>query len=491
MAELLAFSHRISPQSGAAEAAALERAASGIRDALGAQSVYGALLEGDGAVRFRASAPVDAGIPAPWKPGDIEGLAEALDTGVVTHLSGVPPLFGPAGPVVVMPLTSRAHTFGAMVMSWDPGTPVPDSPVLALVGSQLGLALDALRHCGTLSQELAMHGEAAALLDCVLEIVPEAVKVLDLDGRVLHWNPACERLYGWSAGDVRGERMPHVPEDMRLRAIQDIRRIAAGGQEARRESFGMRNDGSQIPLGITVAPFADRDGHPAGVVSVVSELTGEHAISAPGEALVSVVAQSLRGPLTAIVGFAQLLARPEILEDEGRRSRTIRALEERGTRMAALVDDLLLATRPGQEGIRLDAELADLAGMVMEVVSSFEEEHPEYRFVVDYDASIAPMMLDRRRIQQALGNLLDAALRSSSPGSDIALAVRFDEGDAVVEITGGDPGVESEESERPPRAIIVAKVMQGAGRRGGFRPPSCEDDSRGPRRECDDIGRTG
>ncbi len=441
----------------AAEIAALERAVSGARDAFGARAVLGGLTDAEGTLRFRASAPVGTGLPAPWHAGSVPGLEEAFATGAVTRLapSVVSALPGPAGEdgaaageALLVPLVSRGEALGALVLAFAPGVPVPEPAVLALLGGQIGLALEALRDCGTLTLEAAGLADCAALLDRVLDVVPDAIKVLDLDGRVLYWNPASERLYGWSAAEVEGERMPHVPEDMRLRAVQDIRRIAASGRPVEREAIASRKDTTPLALRLAVAPFHDRDGHPAGVVSVATALAEECSVASHGDEFIGAVAHSLKAPLTAIVGFAQLLSRPEILEDAGRRNRTLKALEERGARMATLVDDLLLATRLAEEGLELAIEPTDLAGVVTEVVSRFEKAARHARFVIDYDASMGPVPLDRRRIDQALSSLVENAVRFAPPGSEIHVAVRLEGAQAVVEVTDLGPGLAEDERER-------------------------------------------
>lgn len=51
-----------------------------------------------------------------------------------------------------------------------------------------------------------------ALLEAILQAAPVAIHLMDLDGTVRLWNPAAERLFGWTREEVLGHRVPWVPE---------------------------------------------------------------------------------------------------------------------------------------------------------------------------------------------------------------------------------------------------------------------------------------
>ena len=59
------------------------------------------------------------------------------------------------------------------------------------------------------SQEPLQPREIATL-EQVFETAPVAIYEVDADGVVLRWNPASEAVFGWSADEVVGRRLPHI-----------------------------------------------------------------------------------------------------------------------------------------------------------------------------------------------------------------------------------------------------------------------------------------
>src|SRR5690625_7481976 len=53
------------------------------------------------------------------------------------------------------------------------------------------------------------------MFESVIRKSPLAIHVFDREGRVMIWNPAAERLLGWSAAEVIGDPIPMIPEEAR------------------------------------------------------------------------------------------------------------------------------------------------------------------------------------------------------------------------------------------------------------------------------------
>ncbi|MDP2183362.1 MAG: ATP-binding protein [Actinomycetota bacterium] len=428
----------------ASETSVLERTATGLRDALAATRVYAGTLDGV-VLRIRASAPMGSGIPAPVVVGEIEGLRVAAEQQVVTRIEGArPPFDGPV--VLVIPWTAKGITYGLGVAILAEEAGIPGDAVLAFLGAKVGSSVAALRECEQLAHRVASLQGADGLLERVIEHSSEAIKAIDLDGHVLQWNGGAEYLYGWPLSEVVGRTMPHVPEDMRLRAIQDLRSIASVGRVVSRQSVALRRDGSTFIQQVTIIPTSDADGNPSGVLSLAHQLDQRIGRDRMKEDFVSVVSQELKGPLTALTGFAQLLARPEILDDPIRRSRTIKGLEERASAMAKLVDELVLVSELHDNRLEIEVEPVDLTGMVADLVAHFEDGATSRRFVIDFDSSLGALPLDRRRMTQALTHLLSNAVKYSH-GGDVAVTVGPRDGMATIEVS--DVGIGIEPAELP------------------------------------------
>jgi PAS domain S-box-containing protein len=116
--------------------------------------------------------------------------------------------------------------------------------------------------------------ESNDLLRTVVEAAPTAIIGLDLDGNVQTvWNRAAEKMLGWTAQEAMGHPLPSVPaagqeefEGFR----EEIRRgLALDGVEVRRQ----RKDGTPVDYSIYASPLHDAEGHIAGNIAVLVDIT--------------------------------------------------------------------------------------------------------------------------------------------------------------------------------------------------------------------------
>ncbi len=289
---------------------------------------------------------------------------------------------------------------------------------------------------------------ALELLSFVFEETPQAMYVVDLDGVVLRWNAAAEGLFGWCEREAIGERLPHVPEDLQLRMVCDIRAIGEGSKPGRQTGVVMHRDGSTFKTELVIMPIIDHDGHTTGALTIAASLQEVFSGNRPEDEFASVITQELRGPLTAILGYAQLLARPEILDDPVRRSRTLKSLQDRGARMAQLVDDLILSASIDRQGLSLSRERVDLALVATDVVGRVESRKVPHRFILEMDPNVPPVEGDHRLISDAIERLLVNAITYSPDGGDVVVSVRMVQEGGIVAVADSGIGLSATEHSR-------------------------------------------
>jgi PAS domain S-box-containing protein len=130
----------------------------------------------------------------------------------------------------------------------------PDAELLAMMsalGDQIGLALERRRDAETLRANEARH---RAMLDAALD----CVVTMDHEGRVVDFNPAAERTFGYRAGDAIGRDMADliVPPELRERHRRGLARYLATAEavvlDRRLEITGQRADGTTFPVELTI-----------------------------------------------------------------------------------------------------------------------------------------------------------------------------------------------------------------------------------------------
>ena len=134
----------------------------------------------------------------------------------------------------------------------EPREPDPELlATMANIGDQIGQAVERRRDAEALRAKEARH---RAMLDAALD----CIVTMDHDGRVVDFNPAAERTFGYDVGDAVGKDMAEliIPPELRERHRAGLRRYLATAQPAvldrRLEITGMRADGSRFPVELTI-----------------------------------------------------------------------------------------------------------------------------------------------------------------------------------------------------------------------------------------------
>jgi signal transduction histidine kinase len=154
------------------------------------------------------------------------------------------------------------------------------------------------------------------------------------------------------------------------------------------------------------------------------------------EQFTAMIAHELRGPLSPIINYAQMLARhaclpkaPEVLDANASTSpntaiqRQTRIIVSQAKRLARLVDDLLDASRLTSGQFTLLRTQCDFVALAQDLVEQLRPVAPYHTFVLQVPDAPVIGNWDGGRLQQALGNLLDNAIKYSDEGTTITVHV--------------------------------------------------------------------
>jgi len=164
---------------------------------------------------------------------------------------------------VMVPLRDGDICFGSLNFgSFQVGSYGPDELALAQeIADKVAVAIINAR----LHEALQETNET---LRTLIQASPLAVIVRDPDAKVQIWNPAAERIFGWSEQEILGNPYPLVPEDkqeeFRANLEGSLRGEALSGLETRR----LNKDGTLIDVGIWTGPLGD-----GGAIVIVADIT--------------------------------------------------------------------------------------------------------------------------------------------------------------------------------------------------------------------------
>lgn len=302
-------------------------------------------------------------------------------------------------------------------------------------------------------------GDAEAALEAFARHCGDVVKTIDLDGRIVRWNAACEESYGWRADQVMGTTLPHIAADLKLKTLRDIREAAASGQVVEVEAEQQRADGTRMRMRLALVPIHDREGNAVGVMSMGSEIGVDSRLDGQRVSFMNAVSRELHNPLTAARGYAQLLGRSTLWDDARRRDSAIEALTEQIDSMTAVLDDLVVASRVELGALRLRRETVDLAAAVATATAGIRRGGS--RVMLDFDPAIGPVRADEKYLARAVVCLVEHAIAVSPAETPVAVSVFARGSEAVVEVADSGPSVDVAECERAFERFFSAEATGG------------------------------
>ncbi|MFI5362653.1 MAG: ATP-binding protein [Elusimicrobiota bacterium] len=315
----------------------------------------------------------------------------------------------------ILPLTKAAAEIGE-------GRYTVSVPIVS--NDELGdLATAFNKMAGTLSRTTVSKEYFTALVNAT----PLPIVALDLDANVTLWNPAAEKLFGWSAEEVVGRPYPAASEDERAKLLKAFGDTLAGHATKDRETIRGHRDGTQILVSVSAAPLYHVDGIISGGVAVIADLTERKALesrmaqseklSAIGQ-LAAGVAHEINNPLGVILGFAQSLNRK--IADGDALALPLRSIMRESLRCKELVQNLLTFSRQERKTLE-PLELTDVVSNALLLVEAQARiRGVELRRELGTESQI--VKASSNQLQQIVINLCTNAMDATPQGGSVTVS---------------------------------------------------------------------
>ncbi len=259
-------------------------------------------------------------------------------------------------------------------------------------------------------------------LKAVFEANPDPVVVYDTNGHPQYLNPEFINVFGWTLEDLKGKRIPFVPDDQKEITAAKIKELYDFQKPVRFETTRLTKDGQFLDIFISAAIIKDSESEASGMVVNLTDITekkrletrlqGAQRMEAIGT-LAGGIAHDFNNLLMGIQGNASLLlfskdtAHPDYEH--------LKNIENYVLQGSDLANQLLGFARGG----KYEVEVMNLNEVIIRENRMFTRTKKEIVIHEQYEQDLWPVKVSKGQIEQVLLNLYVNAWQAMPGGGDL------------------------------------------------------------------------
>ena len=308
----------------------------------------------------------------------------------------------------------------------------------------------------SLKERLDTITEERGKLAAMLAAMTDGVMMTDAGGTVTLANRAAEKLFRLGKEPVLGRSLIEVTRDHQIDGV--LKRCLMEGKE---QTLAVETGAPQRFLRVVAVPLAG--GSLAGALLLVQDLTELKSLQTVRQEFVGNVTHELKTPLASIKAMAETL---RDVDDPKTAEGFLVRIDAEVDRMTRMITELTELSRieTGQADLKVAA--VSPGELVEEVIARFR--HFADTAKVDLGSRVAPglapVYVDRGRVEQALGNLVHNAIKFTPEGGRVTVSVGMEEGKVAVAVTDTGIGIPADDLPRVfERFYKVDRARSGGG----------------------------
>ena len=275
----------------------------------------------------------------------------------------------------------------------------------------------------------------------VEQVVDCAIIALDPHGRIETWNSGAERLKGYGAGEAIGRHfaMFYPEADQEAGLPQHLLDEARRHGSVEHTGWRVRSDGSRFWGDVIITALHDDRARLIGFAKVTRDLTSRKRLEDARETFLDTFAHDFRAPVTAIAGFAELLA--EAGPDE--RDHLVERIRINASRLVDMTTVLVEHSRVRTGTAPLALERLRMDDVVRLTLAGLSGSEDTSRIVVE----VGPLSVlgDLSALERVLVNLLTNALHYSAADTVVRIVASTERERVVLRVVDRGRGIDPDD----------------------------------------------
>lgn len=285
-------------------------------------------------------------------------------------------------------------------------------------------------------------------LASVVESAQDIVLSTDMEGQILTWNTAAEKLSGFTLYAVRGHNLFDFCIGDGQGEMERVFNNLQAGKEAQMAEWDLKTrDGGRIPVSWIFSPMKDHLGQTAGIVAVGRDLTERRKFEAQllqTQKLAALgvmaggIAHEIRNPLAVCSSAAQFIMEGD-LEPQFQQE-CAEKIHTGIQRASMIIENLLRFARPS---VKPDIKEINLTSLLSETLSLVTNQARIAKIELQAQLPREPIMISGMEglLQQAFMNLLLNAIKAMPDGGGLGVTMGQADGEAWVAICDTGQGI--------------------------------------------------
>ena len=268
----------------------------------------------------------------------------------------------------------------------------------------------------------------------------DGIIAFDMEGKIILINPAAKKLLSISPEDSTFEDVfGKFKLDINMEKIIYLENWTSTEE---------RIEVEDRYVNAFFAPFRNENDRPAGVISVLQDITEHVKLDNMRKEFIADVSHELKTPITSIMGYADTLLEGNYDKEVENKFLNVIATEAR--RMAKLVTDLLTLSRYDNNKNKLQKEQFDLGELVKKChdklgIEIKKKGHEVNCFVT---ADVPLVYADKGDVERVVLNILSNSIKYTPDNGKISIYVGFVYNDAYIKILDNGIGIPEEDLSR-------------------------------------------